>query len=197
MLSWESSTQGSSRPWSLMAITLTGAYGKSISAVFTTSGAGVAAVAKAAKAEKVSPAGAKTAYNRAPYKKPVLKYLYAMGWIGGTKNAGQCGLDSPRPGCREGAGGPGDACQHEARHAAEEALGERLGRGERRDPGRRLGLRLVGGLGETGAVPPGERWIAAMRRPQSPRRKYSGLPASLPRDDRPTPSDEARSAKPS
>ena len=77
---------------SLMAITLTGAYGKSISAVFTTSGAGVAAVAKAAKAEKVSPAGAKTAYNRAPYKKPVLKYLYAMGWIGGTKNAGQCGL---------------------------------------------------------------------------------------------------------
>src|SRR5687768_4943327 len=75
-----------------MAVTLTGAYGKSISAVFTTSGAGVAAVAKAAKAQKVSPAGAKTAYNRAPYKKPVLKYLYAMGWIGGTKNAGQCGL---------------------------------------------------------------------------------------------------------
>ena len=77
---------------SLMAITLTGAYGKSISAVFTTSGAGVAAVAKAAKAQKVSPAGAKTAYNRAPYRKPVLKYLYALGWIGGTKNPGQCGL---------------------------------------------------------------------------------------------------------
>ena len=77
---------------SLMAITLTGAYGKSISAVFTTSGAGVAAVAKAAKAQKVSPAGAKTAYKRAPYRKPVLKYLYALGWIGGTKNPGQCGL---------------------------------------------------------------------------------------------------------
>ena len=77
---------------SLMAITLTGAYGKSISAVFTTSGAGVAAVANAAKAQKVSPAGAKTAYNRAPYRKPVLKYLYALGWIGGTKNPGQCGL---------------------------------------------------------------------------------------------------------
>jgi hypothetical protein len=76
----------------LMAVTLTGAYSKSISAVFTTSGAGVAAVAKAAKAQKVSPAGAKTAYNRAPYRKPVLKYLYALGWIGGTKNPGQCGL---------------------------------------------------------------------------------------------------------
>jgi hypothetical protein len=60
--------------------------------VFTTSSAGVAAVAKAAKAQKVSPARAKTAYNRAPYRKPVLKYLYALGWIGGTKNPGQCGL---------------------------------------------------------------------------------------------------------
>jgi hypothetical protein len=76
----------------LMAATLTGAYGKSVTAVFATGTAGVAAVAKAAKAQKVSPAGAKTAYNRAPYKKPVLRYLYALGWIGGTKNAGQCGL---------------------------------------------------------------------------------------------------------
>ena len=76
----------------LLAATLTGAYGKSVTAVFATGTAGVAAVAKAAKAQKVSPAGAKTAYNRAPYKKPVLKYLYALGWIGGTKNAGQCGL---------------------------------------------------------------------------------------------------------
>ena len=76
----------------LMAVTLTGAYGKTVSAVFTSSGAGVAAATKAAKAQKVSPAGAKAAYNRAPYGKPALKYLYALGWIGGTKNPGQCGL---------------------------------------------------------------------------------------------------------
>ena len=38
------------------------------------------------------PAGAKTAYMRAPYAKPALRYLYALGWIGGTKNPGQCGL---------------------------------------------------------------------------------------------------------
>jgi hypothetical protein len=76
----------------LMAVTLTGAYGKSVSAVFTSGSAGVAAAAKAAKAQKVAPAGAKAAYHRAPYRKPVLKYLYALGWIGGTKNAGQCGL---------------------------------------------------------------------------------------------------------
>ena len=76
----------------LMAATLTGAYGQTVTAVFASGSAGVASVAKAAKVQKVSPAGAKAAYNRAPYKKPALKYLYARGWIGGTKNAGQCGL---------------------------------------------------------------------------------------------------------
>ena len=76
----------------LMAATLTGAYGQTVTAVFASGTAGVASVAKAAKAQKVSPAGAKAAYNRAPYKKPALRYIYALGWIGGTKNAGQCGL---------------------------------------------------------------------------------------------------------
>jgi hypothetical protein len=76
----------------LMAVTLTGAYGRNVSAVFDSSSVGVAAVGKAAKAQKVAPAGAKVAYQKAPYSKPVLKYLYALGWIGGTKNPGQCGL---------------------------------------------------------------------------------------------------------
>jgi hypothetical protein len=77
---------------SLMAITLTGAYGRNVEAVFNSSSVGIAAVGKAAKAQKVSQAGAKTAYRKAPYAKPALKYLYALGWIGGMKNPGQCGL---------------------------------------------------------------------------------------------------------
>jgi hypothetical protein len=77
---------------SLMAITLTGAYGKNVEAVFNTSSVGIAAVGSAAKAQKVSQADAKSAYKRAPYGKPALKYLYALGWIGGKKNPGQCGL---------------------------------------------------------------------------------------------------------
>ena len=77
---------------SLMAITLTGAYGKNVAAVFNSSSVGIAAAGKAAKAQKVSPAGAKAAYRRAPYAKNALRYLYALGWIGGTKNRGQCGL---------------------------------------------------------------------------------------------------------
>lgn len=77
---------------SLMAITLTGAYGKNVSAVFESSGVGITAVVKAAKAQKVAPAGATAAYKRAPYVKPALKYLYALGWVGGAKNPGACGL---------------------------------------------------------------------------------------------------------
>jgi hypothetical protein len=77
---------------SLLAATLTGAYGNNVAAVFASSGASVAAVAKAAQKERVSTARAKAAYRRAPYRKPALKYLYALGWIGGTKNLSQCGL---------------------------------------------------------------------------------------------------------
>ena len=94
---------------SLMAITLTGAYGKNVSAVFSSSSVGVAAVAKAAKAQKISPIRAKSAYTRAPYRKPGLKYLYALGWIGGTKNPGQCGLTLL------GEGAARDAAAHELR----------------------------------------------------------------------------------
>ena len=77
---------------SLLAATLTGAYGQNVAAVFATSSVGVAAVGKAAQSQKVSAIGAKAAYKRAPYRKTALKDLYALGWIGGTKNPGQCGL---------------------------------------------------------------------------------------------------------
>jgi hypothetical protein len=76
----------------LLASTLSGAYGRSVTAVFTGGGAGIAATASAARAEHVSGTGAKAAYQRAPYGKPALKYLYAMGWIGGMRNRAQCGL---------------------------------------------------------------------------------------------------------
>ncbi len=76
----------------LLVATLTGAYGQNVASVFASSTVGIVAVGKAAKAQKVPPTGAKAAYRRAPYTKPALKYLYAVGWIGGTRNPGQCGL---------------------------------------------------------------------------------------------------------
>jgi hypothetical protein len=76
----------------LLGATLTGAYGQNVTAVFATNSAGIVAAGKAAKAQKLPSAGAKAAYKRAPYSKTALKYLFALGWIGGTKNPGQCGL---------------------------------------------------------------------------------------------------------
>lgn len=76
----------------LLAATLSGAYGQNVAAVFASGGAGVTAVGKAARSQHVSSSGAKAAYKRASYPKPTLKYLYALGWIGGTKNPVQCGL---------------------------------------------------------------------------------------------------------
>src|SRR5262249_58937312 len=69
---------------SLLAATLSGAYSQNVTAVFATSGAGVAAAGKAAHTQHVSSSGAKAAYRNAPYSKPALKYLYALGWIGGA-----------------------------------------------------------------------------------------------------------------
>jgi hypothetical protein len=76
----------------LLASTLSGAYSQNVAAVFAVNGAGASAVGAAARSQHVSPTKAKAAYKRAPYAKPALKYLYAMGWIGGTRNLGKCGL---------------------------------------------------------------------------------------------------------
>ena len=78
--------------FALLAATLTGSYGQNVAAVFASGATGISTVAKAARSQKVSASGAKAAYKRAPYSKPALRYLYALGWIGGTKNRGQCGL---------------------------------------------------------------------------------------------------------
>jgi hypothetical protein len=83
---------------SLLSATLTGAFGNNVAAVFASGSAGVAAASKAARKQGVAPAGAKAAYRRAPYRKPALKYLYALGWVGGKKNLTQCGLTLLAPG---------------------------------------------------------------------------------------------------
>ena len=147
---------------SLMAITLTGAYGKNVAAVFESSGVGITAVAKAAKAQKVAPAGAKAAYKRAPYVKPALKYLYALGWIGGTKNPGACGLTLLGDRRGERSGCARDALEHEARRAAQEARDQRLGGRERGHQGRRLRMRLS--LAQDPATRPKRRAFRIARR---------------------------------
>lgn len=70
----------------VLVSTITG----SLAALPTSTNAALSAVTAGARAQKVPPAQARAAYKRAPYKKPVLKYLYAAGWIGGKKSPLSC-----------------------------------------------------------------------------------------------------------
>jgi hypothetical protein len=43
-----------------------------------------------ARAEGVPRAGARAAVSRAPYRRPSLRYVYASGWMAGTKDVKAC-----------------------------------------------------------------------------------------------------------
>ena len=74
----------------VLAATLSGAFGGKLAVLPTTSGAALTSISAAAKAQNVATRDARAAYNRAPYSKAVLKYLYAVGWIGGKKSPLSC-----------------------------------------------------------------------------------------------------------
>ncbi|MEX0850370.1 MAG: hypothetical protein WD015_02590, partial [Gaiellaceae bacterium] len=69
----------------VLTASLTGAFGQKLAVLPTSSGTAVSALNAGAKAQKIPAGEARAAYKRAPYSKPVLKYLYAVGWIGGKK----------------------------------------------------------------------------------------------------------------
>jgi hypothetical protein len=76
---------------SLLALTVGGQLGqRTATSLPSTTTAALKLVAAGAKAQSVSVAGGRAAYKRAPYGKPVLRYLYAAGWIGGVKHRTSC-----------------------------------------------------------------------------------------------------------
>jgi hypothetical protein len=74
----------------VLVSTITGAFGQRLAALPTSNGTALTAVSAGARAQKVPAGAARAVYNKAPYKKPVLKYLYTVGWIGGKKSALSC-----------------------------------------------------------------------------------------------------------
>lgn len=79
---------------SILAIALGGGYSKSLTTVPVTHAVALQQVAAAAKAKKVPVGEAKATYRKAPYPKASLKYLHAIGWIGGRSNLGACAFTS-------------------------------------------------------------------------------------------------------
>ena len=74
----------------VLVATITGVLGNKLVALPTRDAAALTAVAAGAKAQQVPAREARAVYRRARYSKPVLKYLYAVGWIGGKKSALSC-----------------------------------------------------------------------------------------------------------
>src|SRR5262249_9580007 len=61
----------------------------SISIPLTSVGA-AAMAASTARSHGIAGASGKAAYASAPYKKPALRYLYSVGWVGAASNLTQC-----------------------------------------------------------------------------------------------------------
>jgi hypothetical protein len=76
---------------SLLVLTVGGQLGqRTAGSLPATTTAALPLLASGARAQQVPVAGAKAAYKRAPFGKPILRYLYATGWIGGVKNRSSC-----------------------------------------------------------------------------------------------------------
>jgi hypothetical protein len=75
---------------SLVALTIGSQLGGRIATLPTSTATALELVSQGARKENVSVPGARAAYRRAPYRKPALRYLYAAGWIGGTKHERSC-----------------------------------------------------------------------------------------------------------
>ena len=74
----------------VLASTLSGAFGQKLAVLPSSSATAISSVNAGARSQGVPAAQARAAYKRAPYSKPVLKYLYAVGWIGGKKSPVSC-----------------------------------------------------------------------------------------------------------
>lgn len=81
----------------LIAVALAGFQAKIVATLPTSTATAVSLAAKTATAQGVAPAGAREAVRRAPYRKPALKYLYAAGWVVGTKKQVACHLAALAP----------------------------------------------------------------------------------------------------
>ena len=76
---------------SLLALSLGGQLaGRTAAVLPSTDTAAIRLVVAGAQKQRVPVSKARAAYVRAPYRKPVEKYLYAAGWIGGAGDHASC-----------------------------------------------------------------------------------------------------------
>jgi hypothetical protein len=73
----------------ILASSLGGVLG-SVAALPTTDVKAAALVSKVAAKQRVPGADARAAYAKAPFRRPALRYLYAVGWVSAAKDRAAC-----------------------------------------------------------------------------------------------------------
>jgi hypothetical protein len=73
----------------ILAGALSGAIG-SVRALPATDGGATPLVLAAARSRHVSGSEARAAYAKAPYRKPVLRYLYSVAWVAAASDRAKC-----------------------------------------------------------------------------------------------------------
>ncbi len=79
---------------SMLATSLSGIQARILQRIAGSDAVALKQAVVGARASHVPPAGARTAYARAPYHKPALRYVYATGWVAGTRHQTSCALAS-------------------------------------------------------------------------------------------------------
>jgi hypothetical protein len=74
----------------LLAISLAGVVGTGPRQIPRSTAAALELVSSNARSNKVPVVGARAAFGKAPYRKAALKYVYAVGWITGTRDRETC-----------------------------------------------------------------------------------------------------------
>ena len=73
-----------------LAMLVSSLNGVLVSALPSTNARAASLVTSVARSHHLSGSQAHTAYTAAPYRKPALRYLYAMGWVGSASDLNAC-----------------------------------------------------------------------------------------------------------
>jgi hypothetical protein len=72
---------------SILGSSLSGALGSALPSSFAK---GAAVVTAVARSHHISATSARGAYGKAPYRRPELRYLYAVGWVSSASDLAKC-----------------------------------------------------------------------------------------------------------
>jgi hypothetical protein len=85
----------------VLAVGIAGLNARTAEKLPTSAAVALEAVGAVARSQQVSVPGARAAYRRAPYSRPSLRYVFATGWVVGSRNRTFCRLTSLAPNAAE------------------------------------------------------------------------------------------------